>query len=100
MYSYPIFLNFGFLCASYYQLKSSPLQKTDIPACHITFPKDGDCGIPPKDIPISVIFNGFDYYVGTRPKKASFKDGLDDIIEGLNNCMAISSDLITSTIML
>ena len=69
----------------------------DIPACHITFPKDGDCGIPPKDIPISVIFNGFDHYVGTRPKKASFKDGLDDIIEGLNNCMAISSDLIRST---
>ena len=69
----------------------------DIPPCHITFPKDADCGIPPKDVPISVIFNGFYHYVGTRPKKPSFKDGLDDIIEGLNNCMAISSDLIRST---
>ena len=72
-------------------------ENRDIPPYHIIFPRDSDCGIPPKDIPISIVFNGFDHYVGTKPKKPTFKDGLEDLIDNLNSCIAISGDLIQNT---
>ena len=69
----------------------------DIPAYHITFPNDSDCGIPPQEIPIAIVHNGVDHYVGTKPTKHTFKNGIDDIIDRLNKSLAIANDFILAT---
>ena len=69
----------------------------NIPACHITLPNDSDCGIPPQQIPIAIVHNGVDHYVGTNPTKPTFKDVIDDIIDRLKKSLAIANDLILAT---
>ena len=43
------------------------------------FPLDTDIGKPVSDIPIIVVYNGFNHYCATKPIKPTFKDGVKDL---------------------
>ena len=65
----------------------------DIPHCNIVFTEEGDFGTPPTQIPIIIVYNGKDHYCSSRPKAETFKDGLDMIVEKLQDCVVISSTM-------
>ena len=44
------------------------------------FPLDTDIGTPVSDIPIMIVYNGFNHYAATKPLKTTFKDGVKELI--------------------
>ena len=46
-----------------------------------------DFGTPPMEIPIIIVYNGKDHYCSSRLKAETFKDGLDLIVEKLQDCV-------------
>ena len=45
------------------------------------------------EIPIIIVYNGRDHYCSSRLKAETLKDGLDLIVEKLEDCVVISSTL-------
>ena len=44
------------------------------------FPLDTDIGTAVSDIPIIIVYNGFNHYAATKPLKTTFKDGVKELI--------------------
>ena len=44
------------------------------------FPLDTDIGTPVADIPIIIVYNGHNHYAPTKPLKATFKDGVKELV--------------------
>ena len=48
------------------------------------FPLDTDIGTDIADIPIIVIYNGFNHYCATKNLKPTFKDGVKELVAFLS----------------
>ena len=68
-----------------------------VPVCLTTFPNSKDFGILPTQIPLVSVFNGDDHYCGTEPKKPTFKQGTELILEYINQALDVALSLKSST---
>lgn len=66
----------------------------DMPEANIFFPYPDDCGIDIKDIPIFLVYNGFDHYCSVSYPGKTFKDGCKELYGLLTKARALSDGLL------
>ena len=66
----------------------------DMPEANIFFPYPDDCGIDIKDIPIFLVYNGYDHYCSVSYPGKTFKDGCKELYGLLTKARALSDGLL------
>ena len=69
----------------------------DLDEATVFFPYDNDFGIKLSDVPIFLVFNGIDHYIGVREINRTFKDGTKELYKLLSSARALSDSLAQST---
>ena len=73
--------------------KGSSAKERHADEAELHFPFDADIGTPPEDIPIIVVYNGFNHFCATKPPKATFKDGVKELVSLLSNARVLCDKL-------
>lgn len=73
--------------------KGSSAKERHADEAELHFPFDADIGTPPEDIPIIVVYNGFNHFCATKPPKPTFKDGVKELVSLLSNARVLCDKL-------